>query len=316
MTCPSSGSRSGSGFRSGSRSGPVALGLLLALSLGSCGFSATQSSRDQVSQGADAEMVEAPSPTAEMAVTRADAEGSSPDNSATPTVTPQLIRRAELVLQLDDPSSVLGEIEQILQQRQGDLLDLRDQRSGQTVPQVTLRLRVPQAELEATVTALSELGIVQSRSITAEDVSRQQVDLGARQRNLQRSETALLELMEQTGSIPEILEVARELSRTRESIEQISAQLSQLNDQVAYSTVSVTLVATSATATALPVPQQLRSTWRTATQSVGQLSLSLVKLGLWLMAYSPYWVLALGFGWGMRRWLRSHAAAPETQNNG
>jgi protein-tyrosine-phosphatase len=239
----------------------------------------------------------------------AEQGASSPNNSASPTVTPQLIRRADLVLQLDDPSSVLGEIEQILQQRQGDLLDLRDQRSGQTVPEVKLRLRVPQTELDATVTALSELGTVQSRSITAEDVSRQQVDLGARQRNLHRSETALLDLMEQTGSIPEVLEVARELSRTRESIEQISAQLSQLNDQITYSTISVTLVATSATTTALPVPQQLRSTWRTATQSVGQVSLSLVKLGLWLMAYSPYWVLALGLGWGVRRWLAARTTA-------
>lgn len=249
-----------------------------------------------------------------MAATRtngADAaqEVSSLDDSA--TVTPQLIRRAELVLQLDDPSSVLGEIDQILQQHQGDLLDLRDQRSGQTVPRVTLRLRVPQTELDATVTALSGLGTVENRSITAEDVSRQQVDLGARQRNLQRSETALLDLMEQTGSIPDILEVARELSRTRESIEQISAQLSLLNDQVAYSTISLTLVATSATTTTLPVPQQLRSTWRTATQSVGQVSLGLVKLGLWLLAYSPYWVLALGLGWGVRRWRASRLATPD-----
>ncbi len=133
--------------------------------------------------------------------------------------TPQLVKQASLVLVLTDIDAAVAQVQAIIQQAQGDMLSLQDQRSPEgAAQQVSLTLRVPQAELEAVLKALRPLGTVQQQSLTAEDVSSQLVDLEARLKNLRQSESALLKIMERSGEISHVLEVARELSTVRESI--------------------------------------------------------------------------------------------------
>ncbi|NJL45276.1 MAG: DUF4349 domain-containing protein [Leptolyngbyaceae cyanobacterium SM2_3_12] len=133
---------------------------------------------------------------------------------------PQLVRQASLVLLLTDVDAGITTVQTIVQQAQGDVLNLRDYRSPEeTARQISLTVRVPQAQLEEVLAALRPLGTVQQQSLTATDVSTQMVDIEARLRNLRQSETALLKIMDRSGEISHVLEVARELSTVRESIE-------------------------------------------------------------------------------------------------
>ncbi|MEL7314627.1 MAG: DUF4349 domain-containing protein, partial [Cyanobacteria bacterium J06559_3] len=205
------------------------------------------------------------SPSADSVAVPADATGEQ-DTSTSAAGTqprPQLIKNASLEVELPDVNAALQSISTILQQHQGDLLKLSDQESNSNAPrQILVKVRVPQSNLEPVLQALQALGTVQAQSITAEDVSTQLVDLQARLRNLRKSEEVLLGIMERSGAIADVLEVTRELNTVRESIERADAHLKNLQNQVAYSTISLTLTSTTQpTPTTSPIGETLSTTW-------------------------------------------------------
>ena len=216
-----------------------------------------------------------------------------------PKVRPQLIKNASLEVSVLSVEKTLKTISTIVQNQQGDVLSLQDQmpQTDRDRHTLSMQIRIPQDRLDATLDALAKLGTVEGRSITAEDVSAQLVDLSARLRNLRKTEQTLLNIMERSGSIGDVLKVSQEVSRTREQIEQISAQLSNLKNQVAYSTITLQLVeATTTNRVGQPLGLQFGETWNQATSSVSELTVSLLKLGLWLIAYTPYLLIIVGVG--------------------
>ncbi|ASC69848.1 hypothetical protein XM38_007780 [Halomicronema hongdechloris C2206] len=275
--------------------------LLAALWLVGCGAISTpeSTSNEAVSEAMTAENSAAPArqdQTAEVAA----------DTSALPERQPQLVKQANMSLRLADVEAGIDAIYDLAVQQQGDILNLRDQQPDTGQPrQVSLRLRIPQSALEATLDALRQLGEVQQQQVTVTDVSNQLVDLQARLRNLRKSEETLLTLMERSGSVADVLQVAQELSNVRETIERLEAQRQQLNTQVTYATVQVQLEATvTPVPTNPPLAETLTNTWQQATHSVSDLSTGVLRLSLWLIAYSPYWALVLAAAWGYRRWQR------------
>lgn len=225
--------------------------------------------------------------------------------SSVPKAQPQLIKNAELELMVTSAEDSVEVISTILKAQQGELLGLQDQvPQGDRAPRtVSLRIRVPQNQLESTLDALMKLGTLQRRTVTAQDVSDQLVDYEARLRNLRASEASVLKIMERSGSVSAVLEVSRELSNIRNSIEQIDGQLTILRNQVAYSQITVNLQE----AIALTPPQrslgaQVEETWDQATHSVSEFTTDLMKLGIWLLAYSPYLLILMGTAFfGYRR---------------
>lgn len=221
------------------------------------------------------------------------------------SVKSQLIKKATMSIVVESIDKSINEVTQIIDKQQGDLIKLaqnqpKDEFSRSTA---SIQLRVPQTSLDNTLTQLAKLGIVKNRSITAEDVGDRIVDFQAQLVNLRRTETNLQKIMDKAGSVRDTLSVSQELSNVRDSIERIGAQLKNLQNQVSYSTISLNLEAAVSTKN----PQrgfglQVQETWNKSTNSVGKFSMGLLKLAIWLMAYSPY-VFILAFGiYGFNRW--------------
>lgn len=217
----------------------------------------------------------------------------------------QLIKKATMSIVVESIDKSINDVTQIIDKQQGDLIKLaqnqpKDEFSRSTA---SIQLRVPQTSLDDTLTQLAKLGIVKNRSITAEDVGDRIVDFQAQLVNLRRTETNLQKIMDKAGSVRDTLSVSQELSNIRDSIERIGAQLKNLQNQVSYSTISLNLEAAVSTKN----PQrgfglQVQETWNKSTNSVGKFSMGLLKLAIWLMAYSPY-VFILAFGiYGFNRW--------------
>jgi len=275
--------------------------LLAALWLVGCGAISTSEStnNEALSEAMTAENSAAPAPQEQAFEVTADA-------SALPERQPQLVKQANMSLRLADVEAGIEAIYDLAAQQQGDILNLQDQQPDTGQPRrVSLRLRVPESALEATLEALRQLGEVQQQQVTVTDVSNQLVDLQARLRNLRKSEETLLTLMERSGSIADVLQVAQELSNVRDTIERLEAQQQQLNTQVTYATVQVQLDATvTPVPTSPPLAETLTNTWQQATHSVRALSTGALRLSLWLIAYSPYWALVLAAAWTYHRWQR------------
>ncbi|MBD1871755.1 DUF4349 domain-containing protein [Leptolyngbya sp. FACHB-671] len=231
-----------------------------------------------------------------------------------PRLLPQMIKTADITVVVDAVDESLQRATAIAQQQQGDILGLQNQTPPNDYYRHTasLQMRVPQERLELTLEALGELGTVQRQSITAEDVSTQLVDFQARLRNLRKSEEMLLQIMERSGDLGEVLKVAQELSTIRNSVEQIDAQLSSLQNRVAYSTINLSLEGAIADAPAQrALGIQLRETWESASHSMGKLTVDFIQLSIWLAVYSPYLLIFAGATvWGYRhlKQQRSHSA--------
>ncbi|MFN2230505.1 MAG: DUF4349 domain-containing protein, partial [Anaerolineae bacterium] len=109
----------------------------------------------------------------------------------------------------------------------------------------TITVRVPAGQLEDALAQFRALALdVESENVDSQDVTEEYVDLGARLRNEQRTETELLELLasrSETGKTEDILEVHRELSNVRAQIEQISGRMRYLENLSAMATVRITV---------------------------------------------------------------------------
>ncbi len=246
--------------------------------------------------------------------------GSSPSNTTpipappeAPRATqakPQLIKIANLSLEVEDAIASVKTIRTLVEKQQGDVLNLQENTiPGTATPRsAQLELRVPAARLELTLDELAKLGQVENRAIAAEDVSGQLVDAEARLRNLRKQEEMTLKIMERSGEIKDVLAVSQELSNVRQSIEQLDAQLQSLKTRVAYSTINLSIQEPLAAAGIEPnLGNEIKSAWGNATRSVGAFSRGLMVVGLWLLAYSPYLGLlaaAIYFG---RQALRSRS---------
>lgn len=104
----------------------------------------------------------------------------------------------------------------------------------------TITYRIPADRWEEALDALRTLGNDVGEQTDSADVTGQIVDLDARIRNLRASETALVKHLTDAGKVSDVLEIEARLSDVRGQIEQLSAQKANLDDQVAYATLTVT----------------------------------------------------------------------------
>jgi ACT domain-containing protein len=231
----------------------------------------------------------------------------------------QLIKTASLSLRVQDVEAMIQKATAVVTKRGGDMLGLQDQvpEDVDTRRTATFKFRVPQAALDATLAELAKLGTVETRSIEVEDVSTQIVDSQARLRNLRKSETMVLSIMERSGSVSDVLKVSQELGKIRSQIEQLQAQVQNLKGQVAYSSINLTLTAAIAqNQQGAPVGDRLKETWSQSTHAVGETTTNLLRLALWLLVFSPYLLGGAGLIWLMRKGLaRSKQPPTVTQSS-
>jgi hypothetical protein len=115
------------------------------------------------------------------------------------------------------------------------------QGSAQRLVRGTLVLRIPARNYAEAMKALASLGRVEARRENGQDVSQEYVDLRARTRQLQAVESQLLELLDRANTVGAALAVQQQLSQVQLDLEQTRGRLQYLDDQVAFSTISLDL---------------------------------------------------------------------------
>ena len=104
-----------------------------------------------------------------------------------------------------------------------------------------ITVRVPAEDLDAVVKELSGVGTVTASSIERYDVTGQTVDLQARIDAAQASVDRLTELMAQAGDLGDLIAAESALAERQATLESYQSELEMLEDQVAMSSVTVTL---------------------------------------------------------------------------
>ena len=105
-----------------------------------------------------------------------------------------------------------------------------------------ISIRVPAEYFIDAMNALRNLAVdVTSEQTSSQDVTEEYVDLSAKLQNLEATEEQLLKIMEKAETVEDILDVQRELSRTRGEIEQTKGRMQYLERTSSTSLIEIRL---------------------------------------------------------------------------
>jgi hypothetical protein len=159
-------------------------------------------------------------------------------------VSRKIVRQAELELEVPSPSTAQTAIERLAEQHGGYVVSAaRDTDHDTSVDiRVTLVVRVPQAELTATLGELKRLGRgIGSERITSDDVTDEYIDLGARIQSQQGLEQQYLEILKHAATVKDAMDVQKQLAEVRAEIERLQGRAHLLDKESAFSTLTVHL---------------------------------------------------------------------------
>ncbi|SJM70659.1 DUF4349 domain-containing protein [Gulosibacter sp. 10] len=139
----------------------------------------------------------------------------------------------------DVPGSV-AMLEELVKKYDGRV-ESRAERTSDDVPEAQLTIRVPADQHDAFVAELKGLGEVMYVESAAEDVTLVKVDLESRIESLKSSLVSLRGMLEEATTVEDMLEVEREIADREAELQSLEAQFQVLSEDVAMSTVHVTL---------------------------------------------------------------------------
>ncbi|MHC2998879.1 DUF4349 domain-containing protein [Microbacterium sp. HJ5] len=170
-----------------------------------------------------------------------------------------------------------------------------------------ISVRVPSDELPAMIDELSDVGEVTASSINRQDVTEQAVDLRARIDAAQASVDRLVDLMAEATSVADLIAAEAALSERQALLESYQQQLEMLEDQVAMSSLTVTLVPVVETVEADPAGfgDGLVAGWNGLVATLNGIVIALGFLLPWLLVAA---VAAL-IVWAVIRLVRGRRAA-------
>jgi len=264
------------------------LGLLvLVLSLVRCGAPAPAAmeapaelmERDAAPEVAKEMAAGAPMPTAMPQEFEESVEGI--------TIKQMVIRTANLSLVVEATGDAMTDIQSLAEGLGGYVAQSSTYRVREGLIDGNITVRVPASSFSQALQSVKELAVtVISENVSGEDVTQEYTDLESRLRNLEATETELLELLktvrERTGKAEDILAVHREVTNIRGQIEQIKGRMKYLEQMSAMSTITVSLTMERPVVEEGWVPQ---GTVRDALRALVDALQGLANLAIWLIIF-------------------------------
>ncbi len=163
----------------------------------------------------------------------------------------------------------------------------------------SITVRVPAESFDESMEYFKSLAErVSNERTQAQDITEEYVDLQSRLKNLEAAESQLLEIMERSGTISEVLQVQRELMNVREQIERIKGRMQYLEQSVKMSSITVNLALSEEL---LPIPPAekwrpkyvLLQTWKNVLDFWKSFSYLLIKIVVWAQVWIPFGIICV-----------------------
>jgi len=221
----------------------MAIGLLLVLVLAACGSQSTGASMpgDQVAipaASAAADLEDAAAGEGDGEETSGGGPASGEGNAA--PIEQRIIKTGEVSVEVPQVEAAVGQVRAFLLELGGYV---GGSQAGSNDEGATLTLRIPAARFDEALERLRSLeGDVVAEATRESDVTRQIIDLGARIANLQASEASYRVLLERAERIDDVLAVQSRLDQVRGEVEQLEAQLQEIEGDADLSTLTVSLI--------------------------------------------------------------------------
>jgi hypothetical protein len=240
---------------------------------------------DEAKQLGAPAMEPASAPAPSMAGTARSSRGDASLGVPLPTIDPtgaMLVRNGRASVEVKAVDDALARVRQAASQFGGFVANTAVQSGKDEQRSAMLQIRVPSAQFDGLVASLSQLGKVESVSVSAEDVAEEYVDLGARAANARRVEARLVELLAtRTGKLSDVLTVEQELARVRQETERYDARMRWLERRATLSSLDVSiherLPLIDSPRGRGPIAEALAEAW---TRLVGVLAWCIASLGV------------------------------------
>lgn len=229
--------------------------------------------------------------------------GGAPDRARVTAVERAVVRTATLVVEVDDVRKAADSARAVAQGAGGELA--AEQSASGTdrddEARSVLTLRVPGTTLDATVTRLAELGRERERGVASEDVTEQLIDLDSRVATQRASVARVRALLERAKGLGDVVKIEGELAKREAELESLTARMRGVEDRVAMSTVTLTLVGDGSALPSDPEEQVgftggLRGGWEAFTATARVVAATTGAL----LPFLPFLLLA---AWAARRWV-------------
>lgn len=135
-------------------------------------------------------------------------------------------------------------------------------RTGNTsANNVAITVRIPAERFHAVVKELASFGQIINEQLSANDVTKAMFDLELRLETAERSRQRLLDLLKSATKMEEILQIENQVRRLTDEIERMKGELRFLQDQVAFSTLTVSFFSNAPPPTPGPMRTRSRFEW-------------------------------------------------------
>jgi hypothetical protein len=236
---------------------------------------------------------------------RADAGGSGaqPAQDLPGGVERQLVRTAQLTVEVGDPATSVRQVRTAAAAVGGMVTEEQSDGTGSRMV-----LRVPADALDRTIDGIAGYGRVTARSTQVLDATEQVVDLDARVASQQASVTRVRALLAQANTIGEVVAVESELANREADLESLTRRLESLRGQVAQSTLTVDLRGPGAPPPAAgPTPGFLDGL-ATGWDGLRALGSGVAAVIGFVLPFLPVIAVLVGIGWLARRIVRGRRA--------
>lgn len=146
--------------------------------------------------------------------------------------TQKIVYTAYLDLTVKNTDTVSKQIVQLIKNSTGYV---------QTANNDYLVIKVPQKGLNDIIIAVETMGKVTYKNIGADDITDSYYDAATRLDNLNKTRLRYLDLLNKAQTVEEMLKVEKELERINGEIELLKARLARMDNNVQYSTITISL---------------------------------------------------------------------------
>lgn len=173
-----------------------------------------------------------------------DAAGDEAGGLGSTVETRDVVTTGTMAVTADDPVLAAAETTALVTAADGRIDSQNQQPGTDSQPaRASLVIRVPSARYQAVVADIQKLGGVTHYSTEASDVTQQKQDIDARISALETSTKRLESLMADADSTADLIEIENALSGRQAELDSLTTQRDYLEDQVAFSTLSVDFTA-------------------------------------------------------------------------
>lgn len=158
------------------------------------------------------------------------------EDSSSMRVEEQIIRTANVSMEVDDVVRAVSDISDLVSELDG-FIQNESVNTYDGDASASITARIPTDRLDGFLDAIADFGDVTNSSVDAQDVTLEVVDLQARISTLEESISRLRALQEQASSVADLVAVEGELAVRQAELESLQARSDYLSRQVEMSTV-------------------------------------------------------------------------------